>query len=543
MIYFLISPYLIYILLSLSKTPSWFILLSPSLIIPVSFAFTVVSIFFYLKKDKLQIPLRRFESKILFPLLPLSFAIYFLWMLVFPLKDLNWGDGILLLETNALETNLFGFQLAMDEIGETTLHSLVSRFLVFLGMDSDPRNSYRVLSTLAGLVVISLVGWYLSNKKSNDRNAFGSFLFLGAGGFLLFFGYAENYTLVSLIIFITILTLRNQIQNETPYRTILITGTILVSIGIYFHLVAGYLAVLLFYLWYEFSPKDKKGKDLVLCTAIGSLFLGVGFGYFLFLSDPTIDRQSSHVLHPPFYPFKRLISANHFKEILSVVWWNAMVPFSILIFTFVFYRNRFFEIFNKKENKLVLVVCLAFLLHGFFHNPQLGFPADWDLMGFYWIPLTWVAWILWKEIDSIPVYFLPLLLFSLVLQFGNSILLSETSSEKEAILKQTNRLVLEYSAHNKDLIKTLPKTDKKFYAKTDFFLFKADKITNSLCDFPEKKNQSKGLNDLREEWQNAYQAGKPKDKVWYKDFITRATIANTNYVKSLEANKICHPEL
>ncbi|TGN07044.1 dolichyl-phosphate-mannose--protein mannosyltransferase [Leptospira ilyithenensis] len=543
MIFFLILPYLVYILSCSLKTSPWFILLSPNILIPVSLVFAGFTIFFYIKKDKLQNPIYKFESKILYPFLPICFALYFLLMLVFPLADLNWGDGILLLETNALETDLFGFQLAMDEIGETTIHSLVSRLLVFFGMESDPRNSYRILSSLSGLIILSLLGWYLPSRMTRTRTTFGSFIFLGAGGFLLFFGYAENYTLVSLIIFLIIFVLRKQIKKNVPYRNILITATILVSLGIYFHLVAGYLAVLLFYLWYELSPKEKKWKDLILCTILGSLILGIGFGYFLFFSDPTIDRQSSHVLHPPFYPLKRLISVNHFKEILFVVWWNASLPFSIFIFSLIFYPDQFKEIFGKKENKLVLVTAFAFLLHGFFHNPQLGFPADWDLMGFYWIPLAWIAWILWKEINSISVYFLPLLVFSLVLQIGNAIILFKTSPEKEIILKQTNQLILEYSKQNRGFIHTLPKTEKKFYAKTDFFLFKAERITNSLCEFPEKNNQSKDLGDLRKEWQTAYAEGKPKDKIWYKDFITRATITNTKYVKSLEANRICHPEL
>lgn len=333
MIFLLILPYLIYILSSLLKTPPWFILLSSNLLIPVSLVFATFTIFFYIKQDKLLNPIHRFESKILYPILPVCFALYFLLMLVFPLADLSWGDGILLLETNALETDLFGYQLAMDEIGETTIHSFVSRLLTFLGMESDPRNSYRLLSSLSGLIILSLLGWYLPNQTSRTRKVSGGFLFLGAGGFLLFFGYAENYTLVSLIIFLTIFILRKQIRKENSYRRILFTATILVSIGIYFHLVAGYLAVLLFYLWYEFSPKENKWKDLLLCTILGSVLLGIGFGYFLFVSDPTIDRQSSHVLHPPFYPLKRLVSANHFKEILSVIWWNASVPFSILIFS------------------------------------------------------------------------------------------------------------------------------------------------------------------------------------------------------------------
>jgi hypothetical protein len=56
----------------------------------------------------------------------------FILMLVFPFRNLDWGDGIILLETNLLETKLFGSQIAMDEILETVIHSFMFRFLSFI---------------------------------------------------------------------------------------------------------------------------------------------------------------------------------------------------------------------------------------------------------------------------------------------------------------------------------------------------------------------------------------------------------------------------
>ncbi len=40
----------------------------------------------------------------------------FLFMVFFPIQNLNLGDGVILLEHVALEAKIFGFHLTMDEI-------------------------------------------------------------------------------------------------------------------------------------------------------------------------------------------------------------------------------------------------------------------------------------------------------------------------------------------------------------------------------------------------------------------------------------------
>lgn len=108
---------------------------------------------------------------------------------------MDWGDGLLLLETNLLETKLFGFQFTLDEILETVLHSQVSNFFTFLGFPEDPRISYTFLSQIAGIGI--LFGFLWSANKNHKSNIVSILILLSSGGILLTFGYAENYTLVT----------------------------------------------------------------------------------------------------------------------------------------------------------------------------------------------------------------------------------------------------------------------------------------------------------------------------------------------------------
>ena len=193
--------------------------------------------------------------------------------------------------------------------------------------------------------------------------------------------------------------------------------------------------------------------------------------------------------------------------------------------------------------KKKILSALAFFCNGFFINPMLGFPADWDMIGFYWIPLAYIAYLLLTQIPELRLQLLPLVFFSLALQILQARELSKENIQNEKLIKLTQALVFEYVSENKTLIESLPKSDKKFYAKTDFFLYKAKKISERMCEFPAKQNLITELIRLRNLFRSETASGKLKDKIWIKEFLAEATKGNTFYIKSLEANKLCHLEL
>ncbi len=90
---------------------------------------------------------------------------YFAFVILFPIRNMNWGDGLVLLETNLFETKLFGFQFTLDEIGETVVHSFLLRIFGFIGLGDDPRYSYRLLSNVSGIILA-----FVLLKKLRDKS-------------------------------------------------------------------------------------------------------------------------------------------------------------------------------------------------------------------------------------------------------------------------------------------------------------------------------------------------------------------------------------
>jgi hypothetical protein len=535
----LISPFILSILFEIPGQMPWFSILPRYTVSTLAFSFIFLTIFPIVFVEQT----RQFTE--ICEALLLRYRIFFflgflMFMFAFPFRNLAWGDGILLLETNQLETKLFGLQIAMDEIFETVLHSIVYQTELKLDPGVDNRLAFRVLSYAAGIVMLAFIGWKIKDSDKEKGSVISSLVFLSSSGFLIFFGYIENYSMVSLLIFLVIFYVRSWIIEKRSPKFLLLSSTLFVCIAIYFHLVAGYLLTLLIYIWWAHSPRLDKTRHLIVCATLGGLFLGVGFLYVLFLHDPAIDRLSTHLLHPPFYPLKRLISMNHIKEFSSVVWWNSKIAIVLILYSYLFFKNEFVSVFKKSENKALVAVLVGFSLHGFFHNPQLGFPADWDLMGFYWIPLSFMAYVLFLEIPQLKSQFLPLLIFSLTLQIFHARHLSAVNMDSEKKIEATTLIVNEYVQKNKSKIDLMPKSEKKFFAKTDFFFTKAIFITERICPFAGKSDLLTSLSKLKQEFQAATEEGKLKNKIWTRDFLTRATVTNTNYIKSLEEYKICH---
>ncbi|MGV3668017.1 MAG: dolichyl-phosphate-mannose--protein mannosyltransferase [Leptospira bouyouniensis] len=530
-------PYL-FILFALSlPTKPWFYPGSQPLYLSITLFFVLLQSFIFYNKKKQFINEVSFHKYI--PTNWIIASFYFLFMLCFPILNRNWGDGLLLLETNLLETKLFGFQFTLDEILESILHSQLMNGLSYFQIQEDPTVSYSILSYLSGILFIC--GFlFLGRFKQKDL----SILFLlSSGGILLGFGYAENYTLVTTIHLGLYLFLNRYASDPKDNDILLYGSTSIVALSMLFHLVSGYLVILLVYLWVFHSPKEKKIKHLVYCTLLGSLILLPWFVYFSAFHDPTVDKNSTHLIHPPFYPLKRWVSNNHLKEILSVLYWNAGISPFYLSYQFFFQKEKWKQFIKYPFHKLMLVVILAFVLHGFLHNPQLGFPADWDLMGFYWLPITLLAFLYWKQESKIVWEWVPLQFFGASLVMIAAVQLNKTNPKDVLIWEITKKAISTYSTENKTFIQSLPKEDKKFFAKGDFLFFKGDYIIQQLCDFPEKQALIESMKSHRKNWKQGFLDGTFKSKDQLNVFLTEATKTNVLYLKSLEANTICHPKL
>lgn len=444
--------------------------------------------------------------------------IYSILFFIFPIKNLNLGDGLLLLENLLLETKVFGFQFTLDEILESLIHSKLYSLL-----GGDPRFTYYLLSSIAGTLFILLLIKFL---KRNNMGLLEFLLFLSSGGMFLFHGYVENYTLTTLLITIYIFTTYANIQNDNKNLSLLVPSALLAIIAVSFHLVAGYLIFSLIYLAWNFSDRDKFIKNSVISSIIAISILITFLSYFLFFADPPADRTSTIIFHPPFYSLKGMISLNHFYEIIGVLIFNAMPAFGVILFIWVNNEKIFKEFFIKKENQFLISVFGGFVLHALIHTPQLGFPADWDLMGFYWLPLTMIAALLLGKVEIIYKNVLfPFIIFLLIIHLINMIELNKPDKTKEMKLISITKLINQYSEIIPN-ISHLPANQKKFYIKTDFFLYRTGEILKEagLSEMLKEKNQ------FKKELDKYFYNNQSTNKIWLTNYLKRLTAFHIKYL-------------
>ncbi|MCC5816620.1 MAG: hypothetical protein JJT78_17855 [Leptospira sp.] len=477
---------------------------------------TLVNKISFLKDD--------FSSKNILKILPYIFGLQFLLFWIFPLQNMNYGDGILLLENVFIEGKIFGYQITLDEFWEAFLHSF---FFAKLEMN-DPRVIYRVFSSLSGFFYLGICLLLIirSNNKYSEINLFQSLIFLAPGSILLFYGYSENYTIVSSILIFTILMGRYFIESGKSSTSIFLMA-ILAGLGASFHLVFGYMAFALIYFTVIQSPKEKFLKNACFATIIGGIYIGGLFGYFLFLSDPITSPSQTHVLSPPFYPWKRWISTNHFKEILGVTWFSSFFPFILLVSARILKKQELSNFMKQKENRFLLLTVFGFYVHAFFHNPSLGFPADWDLFSFYAFPMTILAFYILPIMKEYYRYLLPLLIYAIGFQLIIAIDLNSNPQELEADYQKTLEVSQEYVDQRKSTVLQMSPQKKKLFLKLDHFLFKANYFLQDIESPDLKKSSTKMVVEINQFKSNLEMNSFEKDgsypKEWLKPYLTELT--------------------
>ncbi len=462
----------------------------------------------------------------------LILSIVWSFMLFFPLRDLRFGDGILLLETNYLETKLFGFQTTLDEMGEAGIHSLTYQFLSKIwNTELTLLSSFALVSWIAGLGYLLFIGFVIRSESLLQW-----MILLSSQGMLVFFGYAENYSLVSLGLVLTFYYFHQIAKKEILETKDLVFGTIFTVFCMYLHLVAGHLVFVLIYLWWQLDRKEKT-KALLLCSSIGLTLLISPMLYFLYIHDPGIDLFSTHLAHPPLYPLQRMISSAHVWEVLQLLLFNSFFAFWFLVFLFFQKDETFQEKWKKRETQVYWIGFLSFLFHAFRHNPMLGYPADWDLMGFFWIPLTLLAHSLASPQSLRNAK--NLLIFSLLILFFHSVYLSKETQNTKNLLFTAKQVIDGFVEKELEAIEHVPKREKKFVSKMDYFFFRNLTYLKASCPSSDRDQIIASLEALESRWKREYRLGILQNKPELQSFLNDATLLNTTALKFLEADTRC----
>jgi Tfp pilus assembly protein PilF len=223
-------------------------------------------------------------------------------------------------------------------------------------------------------------------ESNVDRYLF--FLGLALGGYtLMFFGYVENYALLTVAIMLYTL-----VGLQAASRRISIWWLIPpLLLAIFVHLFGLLLVPSFFYFLLRESRvgqrlgRLKGGSKLILIFAIA---VAASLAYYLLYTRSYFFK---FVLLPP-YPDQftaddnTLFSLKHFADILNLI--ALLFPGSLLCLPLLFVVPSLRKVFREPPLKFLLSVLVLLLLAAYVINPKLGMPRDWDLFSFPGVPLV-----------------------------------------------------------------------------------------------------------------------------------------------------------
>ena len=281
---------------------------------------------------------------------------------IFKVEHFLLGDAFYL--TQGIGKSIF--ELSPD-IGTIAAHRLLYR--LFSGNGFTGIDVYRLLSVTTGILYLGMACWWaLKNNRSRDTAWLSFFSFLTPGLFLLFWGYAENYALLNLILMLFLLTALVSFESGNW----ILPGMVL-GLAIFLHLsalslVPGYL-LLLFFLHQDGKLKVNKillvisGLLCVLLLAAGIIYLVKSYKGFAFLIALSKSQQRPYSLFSP----------GHLRDIANGLALNA--PFALILF--------FTSGMRRLEKPVIFLLFLTVCCLGGISLIDIAFEsADWDLMAF-----------------------------------------------------------------------------------------------------------------------------------------------------------------
>jgi tetratricopeptide (TPR) repeat protein len=259
-------------------------------------------------------------------------------------------------------------------------------------LESAARNTYAWLSILAGGLFIYLAGRFAQKRVAAESRAPFLLLLLSGSGMLLFFGYVENYSWMSLASLATMLA---GIDESFPPRKFPVKTVVAFLLAVSFHLTAvamlpGILFMVLLRLWPIREGADAPRQIRMRAGLILGGLAVVGMAEYVIVKGWR-GWISVLPLVPAFskdgYAF---FSSKHGLDLLNLLALSAAAAVSVLIGV----RQADGRDASARIQNIFLFLASAggiALLVTF--NPNLGLARDWDVVtAALWPLIVWAAW-------------------------------------------------------------------------------------------------------------------------------------------------------
>ncbi len=314
----------------------------------------------------------------------------------------RWGDAYLLVKGIADPgVHLtYNWQAPLD----TLVHTLVFRVGAPLGGWTDALPAYWWVSSLAGAGAVWVLLHLAADIGQTDLQAWALFgLVATLGAMQLFFGYPENYTLISLLILVYLWLAWRFAQG----RASLWAPSLALALANGFHPATLVLQPSLWVLagWVARQKTDRGAQTalrtlvalvappVVVGAAVLALMTAGGHGLASFTGAEAPGGGDHRWLVPLAAPstkweYYAMFSRGHVMDILNQQWLSMPFTLPLLLLLAIFYRKRM----PRDAYSLCLLVAAAgYVLLTWVWNPDYGGQRDWDLFAVAAWPATLLA--------------------------------------------------------------------------------------------------------------------------------------------------------
>lgn len=292
------------------------------------------------------------------------------------------GDGYTLLANLASDEPI----VKLRNLGETLAHQFV---YALLDGDNYQRSltAYRIVSISGGLIfaITVLVGARLLFESTRGRVLFSLGL-LSGGYMLLFFGYAEHYSLfvavVGLFGLMGLLIARGKLHRLwilVPLGLAIflhVFGVILIPAGVYLLLTGTRVSKV----WLRMASWVRLVVGLVVVAAASTLFYHYFTTNFFFrFSFVPIVRDQFTLEGYTVFSLKHLADAGNLLLLLFP---------GILVVAAYLFGARVQRKWREADHVFLLIFLVTCFVSVFVFDPKQGMPRDWDLFSFCGVPLV-----------------------------------------------------------------------------------------------------------------------------------------------------------
>ncbi len=333
-----------------------------------------------------------------------------------------------------------GSQLGLVK-GRAAQPERVERQLAYRGV---AQWCYRILSSLAGALLILLLLRFVRTRKHIEPSVF-FLVFFACGGWLTFFGYVENYAWVSVAMIAFLVT---GLKTTEPPRRLPVMPILVFAVAVAMHFMAIVLVPAWVYLLWtmHFEPRDRQRDDSHAPTKrlrmVIALFVIMGMAGYVF-----VKGWKGWISVMPLLPKwvddgYALLSLKHGADLLNLALWAVGAALVVLLLTKRIGEN----IRARNQEHFLLLAAGSGAVFVMVFSPNLGMARDWDIVtAALWPTVFYGAWRL-SQLEHAPAMLPNLkasLLSLIVLLLIPAVLVQ--SQESTAIARFKNLLDLDRS--------------------------------------------------------------------------------------------------